>query len=122
MSGDVVERAKSVLGPDVTPAPWVVNTEGWATISHESDSVIHGYYEASCYECGAEDSGPASVSVSVEDAEFIAAARSLVPELIAEVERLRPFSRCPRCSSMRTHSMDHWEEPIIVCDECGHGT
>ncbi|KAB7761773.1 hypothetical protein [Mycolicibacterium mucogenicum] len=49
-------------------------------------------------------------------------ARQLIIELAAEVERLRPFSRCPRCSSMRTRSMDHWEEPTIVCDDCGYGT
>lgn len=49
-------------------------------------------------------------------------AEAKVRELVAEVERLRPFSRCPRCSSMNTRAEDHWEEPIIVCGDCGYGT
>lgn len=82
-------RAKAALGEHVTPGPWVVNREGWAVISSGSDSVIHGYVDTACESCGADVKGNAQVAVSIEDAEFIAAARTLVPELVAEVERLR---------------------------------
>ena len=46
----------------------------------------------------------------------------LIRRLVAEVERLRPFSRCPRCSSTNTRAMTHEEQPIIVCDDCRYGT
>lgn len=86
---DVVARAKAVLVEHLTPAPWVVNTEGWAVISSGSDSVFHGYFEGHCGDCGEQVLDAATVAIAIEDAEFIAAARSLVPELVAEVERLR---------------------------------
>ncbi len=87
---DVVERAKAALSEHVTSAPWVVNREGWACVSSGSDSVFHAYYEGDCPSCGDEITPvDARVAISIEDAEFIAAARSLVPELVAEVERTR---------------------------------
>lgn len=85
---DVVVRAKAAL-EGVTEGPWVVNQEGWSCISSGPDSVFHGYFNGSCGDCGDEIHDAASVAISVEDAEFIAAARTLVPELVAEVERLR---------------------------------
>lgn len=85
---DIVARAKAAL-ESVTDGPWVVNREGWACISSGSDSVFHGYFEGSCGDCGDEIHDAASVAISIEDAEFIAAARTLVPELVAEVEKLR---------------------------------
>lgn len=67
---DVVERAKAAL-EGVTEGPW--------TWTHGMDA-------------RAMVLGPDNLRVKLEgyrDAEFIASARSLVPELIAEVERLR---------------------------------
>lgn len=60
---EVTERAKAAL-EGTTPGPWEVNTEGWAL------------------------DGSPHVAVSIEDAEFIAAARMLVSDLVAEIERL----------------------------------
>lgn len=86
---DIVERAKAVIGPHLTPEPWVVNTEGWAVISSGSDSVMHAYVDTTCVDCGEEmcQSMDCHVAASIEDLEFIAAARTLVPELVAEVEK-----------------------------------
>lgn len=88
---DILDRARAALGPQVTAAPWVVNTEGWASISSGSDSVIHAYVDTTCVDCGEEicQSMDCHVAASIEDLEFIAAARTLVPELAAEVDRLR---------------------------------
>jgi hypothetical protein len=88
VANDIVERAKAALH-ETTPGPWVVNREGLACISSGSDSVIHGYFDGNCGDCGDEVHDEASVAIGIEDAQFIAAARSLVPELVAEVERLR---------------------------------
>jgi hypothetical protein len=71
MSGDVVARAKAAL-EGVTPGPWEMR-----------DSFVY----------------PLSISARLGgiwpvDAQFIATARQLVPELVAEVERLR---RQPGC-------------------------
>ena len=84
---EVTERAKAAL-EGTTPGPWEVNTEGWALISSDSDSVIHAYFEYAVCECGDEVDGSPHVAVSIEDAEFIAAARMLVSDLVAEIERL----------------------------------
>jgi hypothetical protein len=91
---DVVERANAVT-EGITDGPWVVNREGWACISSGSDSVFHGYFDGSCDDCGDEIHDAASVAISIEDAEFIAAARQLVPELVAEVKRLRSYKSLP---------------------------
>lgn len=89
---DVVERSKAVL-ENTTPGPWEVNREGWACISSGSDSVFHAYVETTCVECDAEitQSMDCHVAISIEDAEFIAQARTLVPELVAEIERLHTW-------------------------------
>ncbi len=50
------------------------------------------------------------------------AAPELVRDLLAEIVRLTPFSRCPRCASTNTRAIDHFDEPSIVCDECRYGT
>ena len=89
MVNDVVARAKAAL-EGVTAGPWV-NTEDWAVISSGPDSVLHGYFEGSCPVCGDEIEDRAYVAISIEDLEFIAAARTLVPELVAEVERLHSW-------------------------------
>ncbi|WP_185292747.1 hypothetical protein [Mycolicibacterium litorale] len=70
MSGDIVERAKAVL-EGVTEGPW--------------ELIGGGEYVTGVSICVAPDDG----GVTGPDAEFIAAARTLVPELVAEVERLR---------------------------------
>lgn len=89
MTADLIARAKAALSPDMTPGPWVVNTEGWAVISSGPDSVIHGYVDTSCENCGADVKGDADVAISIEDAGFIAAARTLVPELVAAFEDMQ---------------------------------
>ncbi|MGV0785202.1 hypothetical protein [Mycolicibacterium sp. XJ775] len=85
---DVVERAKAAQD-GVTDGPWEVNSEGWACISSGSDSVLHGHFDGCCPSCGEVMTEDANVVVGIEDAEFIVQARTLVPELVAEVERLR---------------------------------
>lgn len=88
MTGDIVSRAKAAL-EGVPEGPWVI----------ERDESTHLAYDlpmydakqsplAVCPDCGVRG------GFEVPAAEFITAARSLVPELIAEVERMR---RQPGC-------------------------
>jgi hypothetical protein len=63
---DIVDRAKAAL-EGVTPQPW---------------DVRDGFIYPLAIRCGLGGIRP-------RDAEFIAAARTLVPELVAEVEKLR---------------------------------
>ena len=72
---DVVQQAKSAL-EGVTEGPWDVVSGAWGNVWRFPDE------------------GTPTVVVrlggmSEPDAEFIAAARSLVPDLVAEVEELR---------------------------------
>lgn len=67
MSG-IVDRATAVL-EGVTPEPW---------------DVRDGFIYPLAIRCGLG-------SIRIEDAEFIAAARMLMPELVAEVERLHTW-------------------------------
>lgn len=85
---DVVERAKTAL-EDTTPGPWEADldphgeTRGiWPTGPGE-EIVIGNYVRADGFESVDWAGG------SDEDLRFIAQARTLVPELVAEVGRLR---------------------------------
>lgn len=79
---DLVERAKAAL-EGVTEGPWETRSDYM-----ELTRVVHsGEAEFAlflCCDCGVEAGAGEG-----RDAEFIAAARTLVPELVAEVERLR---------------------------------
>ena len=72
-----------------TEWPWEVNgpDEDWAVIHSGPDSVIHAYtvHDQDCEgcTCGGDEAG--HVAISVEDAAFIAAARTAVPALTAAV-------------------------------------
>ena len=66
MTDDIVARAKAAL-EGVTPGPW---------------DVRDGFVYPLAIRCGLG-------SIRPPDAEFIAAARELVPELVAEVEAVR---------------------------------
>jgi hypothetical protein len=80
VSDDVVDRAKAAL-ENVTPPPWRTEAGDQA-----DDAIVFTDTGPSlffCPDCGtnAETGG--------REATFVAASRQLVPELIAEVERLR---------------------------------
>jgi len=78
LAADVVFRAKAAL-EDVTAGPWVARAESDGDYPIYADGgPIFG-----CPDCGVRGGAGRA------DAEFIAAARSLVPELVAELERLR---------------------------------
>ncbi|AUV61621.1 hypothetical protein PP502_gp56 [Gordonia phage Beenie] len=87
MSDDVRADARRLL-QGITPGPWEVNSDGWATISSGPDSVIHAYSEHAVCDCGAEVEGSPGVAISIEDAEFIAAAPALVERLLTELDRV----------------------------------
>lgn len=85
---DVVERAKAAL-EGVTEGPWDVVHGAWGNVWHFSD-----------------DAGSPPLIVRMggmtqPDAEFIAQSRTLVPELVAEVERLRAELLAERMSESR---------------------
>lgn len=87
MTEDVVDRAKAAL-EDVTDGPWVWNRETLAGGVGGYDEVITpGPVECMSYCYGGtsiiEFENPGA------DKAFIAAARTLVPELVREVEALR---------------------------------
>ena len=72
-----------------TEEPWEVNgpDEDWAVIHSGPDSVIHAYtvHDPDCEgcTCGGDEAG--HVAISVEDAAFIAHARTDLPALTAAV-------------------------------------
>lgn len=76
------------LADAATPGPWTPCTEGWATISSGSDSVIHAYHPRDCcHECGEPYDMEPGVAIGVEDLEFIAAARTAVPQLLDQLDQ-----------------------------------
>ena len=91
MSDDLLDRAKSAM-EGVTPGPWgavaSVPSEGyecyWLRAMVSYGAPLRGY---KCIEIGAVN-GPQS-GEHASNARFIAASRSLVPEMISEIERLR---------------------------------
>lgn len=96
---DVKGRAREAL-TGITEGQWEINQEGWAMISAGSDSVIHGYVDATCDDCGNDVTGDAFVACSYEDRALIAAAPSLISDLLSlveeqeyEIERLRGLGR-----------------------------
>lgn len=102
-TGDVVERAKAAL-EGVPDGPWTVDREDGEPIIHEAhhyDSMDEWYDVDGCtggWKAHCED---------LPTAEFVAAARSLVPELIAEVERLHSWD------GLMSLLDEHWPEDIF---------
>lgn len=85
--GDILERAKAAL-EGITEGPWRVHeatTSGYAP-HYGVASGDRSYPDVAYAHSDWEGYGNGSRKA---DAEFIAAARTLVPELVAEVERLR---------------------------------
>lgn len=77
---DVVDRAKAVL-ENVTAAPW--RTEPGDEVGDAAVFVDVGPSLFWCPDCGT------NAEAGGREAAFIVAARTLVPELVAEIERLR---------------------------------
>lgn len=93
-----------------TNGPWEVNgpDERWAAISSGPDSVIHAYTEhaSDCVGCTCERD--ADVAISAEDAEFIAAARTDVPALVAALRAV-----------LDLHRPEAWRGTgVLVCAHC----
>ena len=79
--GDVVARAKAAL-EGVTPGPWEVVADHDHMTGETSYHLPH-------IERYREYRNSVFVGTDMALAEFIASARSLIPELVAEIERLR---------------------------------
>ena len=92
-----------------TEGPWLVNgpDEPWAVISSGSDSVLHSYMRCrpDCEGCECGES-VAEVAIELEDAEFIAHARTDVPDMAAALRAVlklhkhhagRGGEHCGRC-------------------------
>lgn len=100
MSGDVSDRAKAAL-ERVTEGPWEVvyeTEEGEYIVGERYAYAIHGPADHATLDSDTcSDDYKARyghqiteiVGLSDADAEFIAAARSLVPDLVAEIDRLQ---------------------------------
>ncbi|AZS07803.1 hypothetical protein SEA_FRINGE_55 [Mycobacterium phage Fringe] len=84
--GDVVERAKAALEALGDKGPWTIDSEDGEPIIHEA----HHYDSTDeWYDVDGANGGWVAHCEDLPVAEFIAQARTLVPELVAEVERLR---------------------------------
>ncbi|AGT12189.1 hypothetical protein JABBAWOKKIE_90 [Mycobacterium phage Jabbawokkie] len=82
---DPVTRAKAAL-ESVGDGPWTIDSEDGEPIIHEA----HHYDSADeWYDVDSPNGGWVAHCEDLPVAEFIAAARTLIPELVAEVERLR---------------------------------
>ncbi|QWT30294.1 hypothetical protein OLP41_gp008 [Mycobacterium phage I3] len=90
---DAAERAKAAL-EEATEGPWLYIPGG----SEDALVVSEGEREPNAITVGGVSFHPGlhvAVDLRDGDAEFIAQARTLVPELIAEVERLRSYKSLP---------------------------
>lgn len=129
---------------DATEGPWVVNgpDDDWAAISSGPDSVVHAYAEhVMCDECGDDFHGRPEVAIGVEDAEFIADARTTVPALVSALRAVldmhKPMTMYEHEDCCENDSDDHREERhaedvvqggeyfcmdlptgIVLCHEC----
>ncbi|QBP31182.1 hypothetical protein SEA_ARGIE_65 [Mycobacterium phage Argie] len=106
---DVVERAKAAL-EGTTEGPWLYIPGG----SEDALVVSEGEREPNAITVGGVSFHPGlhvAVDLRDGDAEFIAQARTLVPELIAEVERLRAQETRIRalCESLERLARKHEE-------------
>ena len=110
---DIIERAKAAL-EGVTEGPWK-----WSRNCQRLEGGKDGYGEviapgpvdcmSHCY------GGTSTIEFENEphDAEFIAAARTLVPELIAEIERVRARIPVPEDILARVRALaDKWDNAI----------
>lgn len=87
----MVARAKAAL-EGVTEGPWIWDGDSFDDVHpnvcpHDNPYTDHGPHIDGVLDSEGYDGSWAHISTA--DAEFIAAARDLVPELVAEVERLR---------------------------------
>lgn len=87
---DVVAQAKAAL-KGVTPGPWGRHDFGYAGEQEPSSIIIHaGKFDWQAIRDGDFIASTAAWDAQEDrDAEFIAQARTLVPALVAEIERLR---------------------------------
>ena len=105
-----------------TEGPWVVNgpAEQWAVISSGHDSVIHAYtvHDPDCEgcTCGGDEAG--HVAISVEDAEFISAARADVPALTAAVRDVLALHR--EGGEVMGYDAEGVLDYLPACIECNH--
>lgn len=125
---DVVERAKAAL-EGTTEGPWgtdgeliaselVVERPGVTSYKHSIANMETDYYaeeDADEGETYGDDEPWRPYEQMEADAEFIAAARTLVPELVAEVERLR--AAIGRVEGLQYPVRDICDE--YVCQSCG---
>lgn len=106
----------AALTEGATEGPWRANgpDEDWAAISSGPDSVLHAYltHERSCDGCECGDEG-AQVAISIEDAEFIAHARTAMPALIAAVKDALGLHRPHPVPQEMIYGT------ITACSECG---
>lgn len=104
---ELVDRAKTRL-EGVTEGPWVISDQDDGTASVWSDGSI----------IFADESGYRGGFAALPDAEFVAAARQLVPELIAEVERLQAEIDAMKKQASVSCCTLSYEEGFSQCLSC----
>ncbi|QDM57461.1 hypothetical protein SEA_MAHAVRAT_77 [Mycobacterium phage Mahavrat] len=112
---DVVERVKAALEALGDKGPWTIDSEDGEPIIHEA----HHYDSTDeWYDVDGANGGWVAHCEDLPVAEFIAQARTLVPELVAEVERLRAQETRIRELAERVAEVRAWSEPDgPTCDE-----
>lgn len=108
---DVVERARTLL-EGVTRGPWQLELVDGKPVEHQ-----HYQYDSmdEWYDVDGPNDGWLAHCQDVADARFIAAARSLVPELVAEVERLHSWD------GLMSLLDEHYPEDIFPTEEDNDG-
>ena len=106
---------------EATDGPWKVNgpDEDWAVVSSGSDSVFHAYSgHGICEGCECGD-GAAHVAIGIEDAEFIAHARTDVPALAASLRAVIELHKPYPDEGMGWREDHTYGYVGIVCATCG---
>lgn len=108
------------LEQEATKGPWDHTVE-WAEIGSGSDSVIHGYYDGECPACAEKVNDDASVAISPEDREFIALARTALPQLAKALRDImeihKPFYDDHYYNGMDGESLHRF---VARCEGCHH--
>lgn len=83
MPDDVIQQAEVAMA-GITPGPWEMRkSDGWIKRANSIKPIIHAWEEGECAECEATYDRPVNLMIRPADAEFIAAAPTLVDELLA---------------------------------------
>ena len=80
----------------------------WGALTHESDGVLGAYYGEDCPACDESLNAEAEVVIESINLDFIAAARTFVPEALDALEEI-----------LELHSHEVYDSSRRMCPACG---